>query len=118
MATISGVESLRALENSSKAKSNLAVAQLMESALQRGEGCLASDGALVAVTGERTGRSPKDKFIVDDPVTHDLVHWGKINQAITPERFEALLEGGGHPLLAVPSITSPMVEEPLAIVLK
>jgi phosphoenolpyruvate carboxykinase (ATP) len=92
MATISGVESLRALENSSKAKSNLAVAQLMESALQRGEGCLASDGALVAVTGERTGRSPKDKFIVDDPVTHDLVHWGKINQAITPERFEALLE--------------------------
>jgi phosphoenolpyruvate carboxykinase (ATP) len=92
MATTSGVESLRELENSAQTQANLAVAQLVESALLRGEGRLAADGALVAVTGERTGRSPKDKFIVDDPVTHDLVHWGKVNQAITPERFDALLE--------------------------
>jgi phosphoenolpyruvate carboxykinase (ATP) len=46
----------------------------------------------MAVTGARTGRSPKDKFIVDDATTHELVHWGKVNKAISPEQFGALLE--------------------------
>jgi phosphoenolpyruvate carboxykinase (ATP) len=68
------------------------MARLMETALLRGEAHLAANGALMAVTGARTGRSPKDKFIVDDAVTHELVHWGKVNKAISPERFEALLE--------------------------
>jgi len=53
---------------------------------------LAANGALVAVTGARTGRSPKDKFIVDDAATHELVHWGKVNKAITPDQFGALLD--------------------------
>ena len=57
-----------------------------------GEGRLAANGALVANTVPRTGRSPKDKFIVDDEITHALVHWGKVNQAFPPERFEALLD--------------------------
>jgi len=72
--------------------SNLPVAQLVESALQRGEGRLAANGALVAITGARTGRSPKDKFIVDNELTHSLVDWGRVNQAISQERFDALLE--------------------------
>jgi phosphoenolpyruvate carboxykinase (ATP) len=50
---------------------NLSVARLVETALKRGEARLAANGALVAVTGARTGRSPKDKFTVDDAVTHD-----------------------------------------------
>jgi len=71
---------------------NLAPAQLIETALLRNEVRLAATGALVAATGARTGRSPKDKFIVDDAVTHDLVDWGRVNQAFSPENFAALLK--------------------------
>ena len=53
---------------------------------------MAANGALVAVTGARTGRSPKDKFTVDDAVTHELVDWGKVNKPFAPEKFGALLE--------------------------
>jgi phosphoenolpyruvate carboxykinase (ATP) len=70
----------------------MSVARLVETALLRGEAQLAANGALMAVTGARTGRSPKDKFIVDDATTHELVHWGKVNKAISPEQFGALLE--------------------------
>ena len=47
---------------------NLNPAQLTEHALRRGEGTLSSTGALVVNTGKYTGRSAKDKFIVDTPV--------------------------------------------------
>jgi phosphoenolpyruvate carboxykinase (ATP) len=57
-----------------------------------GEGRLAANGALVANTAPRTGRSPKDKFTVDDEVTHALINWGKVNQPFPPVRFEALLD--------------------------
>jgi phosphoenolpyruvate carboxykinase (ATP) len=67
------------------------VAELVETSLKRGEGHLAANGALVAVTGARTGRSPKDKFTVDDAVTHNVVDWGKVNKPFAPEKFEALL---------------------------
>lgn len=91
MASLSGADVLKTLATDGLVHTNLPVAQLIETALVRGEAQLASDGALAAVTGARCGRSPKDKFTVDDAVTHDLVHWGKVNQAITPEKFEALL---------------------------
>ena len=93
MAAFSAVESLQALTAGSQVHKNLPVSQLVESALLRGEARLASNGALVAVTGARTGRSPKDKFIVDDDLTHDSVQWGRTNQPFPPDRFEALL---GH----------------------
>jgi phosphoenolpyruvate carboxykinase (ATP) len=86
------MELLKGLATGGRVHANLPVAQLIETSLVRGEAQLAANGALVAVTGARTGRSPKDKYTVDDAVTHELVHWGKVNQAITPERFEALLE--------------------------
>ena len=92
MASHSGVESVKALAAGPRVHANLSVARLTETALLRGEARLAANGALVAETGARTGRSPKDKFIVDDAATHDQVHWGKVNKAISPERFEALLE--------------------------
>jgi phosphoenolpyruvate carboxykinase (ATP) len=92
MAHLSEAESLQALAAGGRVHANLCVAQLVETALVLGEARLAANGALVAVTGARTGRSPKDKFIVDDAVTHELVHWGKVNQAMTPEKFGALLE--------------------------
>ena len=69
---------------------NLPVASLVEEALFNGEGTLSDTGALVVETGKYTGRSPDDKFIVDTPLVHDEIAWGKINVPIAPERFEAI----------------------------
>ncbi|MCX6621019.1 MAG: phosphoenolpyruvate carboxykinase (ATP), partial [Acidobacteria bacterium] len=69
---------------------NLGTAQLIESAIQRREGLLASGGALVVRTGDQTGRSPKDKFVVRDENTEETVAWGPVNQPFTPENFEKL----------------------------
>lgn len=71
---------------------NLSTPQLIETALARGEARLASNGALVAYTGARTGRSPRDKFIVKDEQTADRVHWGKVNHPFDANRFQALLD--------------------------
>ena len=69
---------------------NLPVPQLVERALARGEGRLSDTGALSVFTGRYTGRSPKDKFIVDSPAVHDEVNWGKVNVPISRERFAAI----------------------------
>jgi len=75
---------------SAKLHANLSVASLVELALARGEGQLAANGALQCDTGERTGRSPDDKFLEDTAGIHGNIDWGKVNQAITPANFEAL----------------------------
>ena len=69
---------------------NLPVSVLVEHALSRGEGVLASNGALVCGTGDRTGRSPGDKFLEDTPGVHENIGWGAVNQPISPENFAAL----------------------------
>ena len=68
----------------------LPLAELAELALLRGEGQFAANGALVVRTGKRTGRSPKDRFIVRDRTTDATVDWGAVNQPIAPEVFDAL----------------------------
>jgi phosphoenolpyruvate carboxykinase (ATP) len=65
-------------------------AQLIEAALKRDEGVLAESGALAVDTGEFTGRSPKDRFIVDDVVTRDTVWWGEVNIKFDSKKFDAL----------------------------
>ena len=69
---------------------DLSIEQLIEKALERNEGVLSSNGALTVETGERTGRSPKDRYIVDDEITHNAVGWGVVNQPIEKEKFDAL----------------------------
>lgn len=67
----------------------LSPAQLIEQALLKGEGQLASNGALVVNTGQYTGRSPEDRFIVDETGDiHSHVDWGKVNRPISPNVFE------------------------------
>lgn len=68
----------------------LSVPELVEKSLLRGEGKLADSGALAIDTGEFTGRSPKDRFIVDDEITHDEVWWGDINIPFDSGKFERL----------------------------
>ena len=61
---------------------NLSVSRLVEEAIQRGEGMLTSTGALTAKTRKRTGRSPGDKFVVEEASSRDKIWWGKVNQPI------------------------------------
>jgi phosphoenolpyruvate carboxykinase (ATP) len=70
---------------------NLPPARLIEAAVRRREGMLAESGALVAKTGKRTGRSPKDRFVVDDEATRDKVDWGAVNKPFSAKAFEAIL---------------------------
>ena len=69
---------------------NLTPAELVEYALRNGEGSLTDTGALMADTGEFTGRSPKDRFVVKDENTADSVWWGDINIPFAPDKFEQL----------------------------
>jgi phosphoenolpyruvate carboxykinase (ATP) len=69
---------------------NLGTAQLLEKAIQRHEGMLASGGAFVVRTGQFTGRSPKDKFVVREPGTEETVNWGAVNQPMSEEQFDRL----------------------------
>lgn len=78
--------------DSDKALYQLNVAQLVEEALLNGEGTLADSGALAVDTGAFTGRSPKDRFIVDDDVTRDIVWWGDINIRFAEDNFDKLLK--------------------------
>src|ERR687898_919407 len=71
---------------------NLPPARLIEAAVRRREGMLAESGALVAKTGKRTGRSPKDRFVVDDEATRDKVDWGAVNKPFSTEAFEDILD--------------------------
>src|SRR5581483_8032734 len=69
---------------------NLSVPSLVEQIIARKEGILSSTGALSVKTGKFTGRSPDDKYIVDDEGTHNSVNWGKVNHPISEENFEKI----------------------------
>ena len=64
---------------------------LLAHAIARDEGDLTATGALAVTTGAFTGRSPKDKYIVEEPSSRDEIWWGEVNQPMTEARFDALL---------------------------
>ena len=78
------------IRNINAAYWNLGTAQLIEHAIGRHEGLLAAGGPLVVRTGQFTGRSPGDKFIVRDAATEHRVDWGAVNQPLSPEHFRLL----------------------------
>lgn len=69
---------------------DLSVNELIDFAVKRQEGVLAANKALCVNTGKRTGRSPKDRFIVKEANTENSVDWGTVNQPFAADKFEAL----------------------------
>ncbi|MCH7790958.1 MAG: phosphoenolpyruvate carboxykinase (ATP) [Planctomycetes bacterium] len=88
----------------SRALKNLPAAELVERALIAGEGTLASNGAILCLTGDRTGRSPNDKYLEDTPDIHDTIWWGKVNKPISPENFELLEQIAAEHLSGTPDL--------------
>ncbi|MCX7728138.1 MAG: phosphoenolpyruvate carboxykinase (ATP) [Bacteroidia bacterium] len=78
------------LKNFKTAYWNLDVPHLVTETLFRKQGMLTDTGALAIDTGEFTGRSPKDKFVVKDSYTESTVWWGDVNHPFDPKKFDAL----------------------------
>ncbi|MFA5134195.1 MAG: phosphoenolpyruvate carboxykinase (ATP) [Patescibacteria group bacterium] len=71
---------------------NLGVDELVQRAVDRGEGEISKVGALTIRTGKYTGRSPNDRYIVDEPSVHDKINWNKINIGITDAQYRKLFD--------------------------
>lgn len=80
------------LSNPGHVYAHLTPAALVEQALQRNEGQLTEQGALTAFTGSRTGRSPLDRFIVNEAAVKEQIAWGKVNRPLEPEVFNRLFD--------------------------
>ncbi len=78
------------LETSAKIRRNLHASDLVEIAIRRGEGRLASSGALAVETGQHTGRSAEDKYIVRDTASETAIWWDNA-KAMSEEQFDRLL---------------------------
>ena len=83
-------DELKGLLSGDNVHVQLSVPQLVEKATTRGEAILTADGAVRAQTGKYTGRSPKDRYIVEEPSSKDKIDWGTVNRPISSEIFDAL----------------------------
>ncbi|HET6543562.1 MAG TPA: phosphoenolpyruvate carboxykinase (ATP) [Chryseolinea sp.] len=82
--------SLSGIKNTENVRYQLSPDELIQDTLRLGEGVLSDSGALVIRTGEFTGRSPKDKFIVKDQITESTIHWNDVNQPIDQKYFDII----------------------------
>ena len=71
---------------------NLPVKELVDDIVKNGEGVIGLRGAAMVDTGIYTGRSPKDKYIVDEPSSNDKIWWGPVNRKISEDIFNTLYE--------------------------
>src|SRR5436189_5967072 len=78
------------LKNTESIHYQLSPDELVQDTLRLGEGVLNDTGALVINTGEFTGRSPKDKFIVKDEITSNTIHWNDFNIPIDEKHFQII----------------------------
>ncbi|WP_143304984.1 phosphoenolpyruvate carboxykinase (ATP) [Chitinophaga vietnamensis] len=78
------------IENASNVYYQLSPERLVQQTVERNQGVLSDTGALAVNTGEFTGRSPKDKFIVKDAITADTVNWNDFNIPFSSENFDRL----------------------------
>jgi phosphoenolpyruvate carboxykinase (ATP) len=69
---------------------NRPTAELYEDAIRKGEGLVAAEGPLVVRTGQHTGRSPEDKFIVAEPTSQSKIWWGPVNRPISEANYDRL----------------------------
>ena len=90
MNSVETANELAGLLTGQNIKEQLSVAQLVEKATSRGEAILTADGAVRALTGKYTGRSPRDKFFVEEECSKNKIDWGKVNQSISAEVFDNL----------------------------
>ncbi|MDF2557124.1 MAG: Phosphoenolpyruvate carboxykinase [Bacillales bacterium] len=81
---------MQELLNGKNVHLQLSVPQLVEKVLDRKEGVLTDTGAIRVATGKYTGRSPKDKYTVEESLTKDKIDWGNVNRPISPENFDKL----------------------------
>jgi phosphoenolpyruvate carboxykinase (ATP) len=65
--------------------------ELIQEAINNDEGVIASNGAFSTSTGERTGRSPNDRFIVKEAGTKNLIDWGEINKPYEQQKLRGIL---------------------------
>ncbi len=79
------------MQNLQHAFWNLTTAELYEHAVRRNEAQIAQHGALVATTGQHTGRSPNDKFFIREASSEKHIWWGKSNREFKQENFDRLL---------------------------
>lgn len=80
------------LEKAENFGRNVVPEVLIEIALKRGEGSLGMRGALMVDTGKYTGRSPNDRFIVDEPASSPNIWWGSVNQPVSKKVFDHLYQ--------------------------
>jgi phosphoenolpyruvate carboxykinase (ATP) len=89
--TPNGLENL-GLENIGKVYYNLSYDELQAHEINKNECKISSTGAAICDTGIFTGRSPKDKYFVDQPPSNQYISWGEINQKISKDIFDKLLK--------------------------
>ena len=95
------------LADTRKVYYNLSISELVEDALRNKEGILSHKGAFCANTGKHTGRSPKDKFIVDTPNVHDKIDWENntpISEEVFYKLYQKMLEYAKHQKLYITDV--------------
>ena len=80
------------LHNINQVHRNLSVESLIEETIKNGEGIIGPRGATIVDTGKFTGRSPKDKYIVDESSSSDKIWWGSVNKKIDEKIFDELYQ--------------------------